>query len=148
MIPPFTNDGNLPPGIHSLDDWEEFARRFGTTPQRQALVHGLHAALQSLQRAGCEQAYVDGSFITQEDTPRDFDGCWDPRNVDPRKLDPVLTTFDRGRATQKAKYGGELFPATAAANRAGHTYLNFFQQDKTTGQPKGVVSINLRTIKL
>lgn len=148
MIPPFSADGNLPSGIHSLDDWEEFARRFGTTPQRQTLVQGLHAALRALQSAGCEQVYVDGSFITQKDTPGDYDGCWDPRNVDPSKLDPVLTTFDRGRATQKAKYGGELFPATAIANHAGDTYLKFFQQDKATGQSKGIVAINLRTIKL
>ena len=44
--------------------------------------------------------------------PGDFDGCWEEAGIDFDLLDPVLLTFDPGRASQKAKYGGELFPAS------------------------------------
>ena len=46
--------------------------------------------------------------------------------VDPDQLDPILLTFDRGRAAQKAKYPGELFPAQFTEGGSGMTFLNFF----------------------
>ena len=47
--------------------------------------------------------------------------------MDPTILDPVLLTFDPGRATQKAKYLGELFTASAIASGDGFSFLEFFQ---------------------
>ena len=61
----------------------------------------------------------------------------------PTALDPVLLTFDEGRAAQKAKYMGELFPASIAAHTDGLSFLKFFQTDKETGRPKGIVAIDL-----
>jgi hypothetical protein len=46
---------------------------------------------------------------------------------------------------KKAKYGGELFPASAIASFDGKTFLEFFQQDRD-GNPKGIVVINLSEI--
>ena len=146
MLPALDSNGNLPPGIHQLDDWQAFLRVYATTPHRKRLAGGLESALKSLRDAGCRTAYVDGSFISSKSAPSDYDGCWDPTGVDPAKLDPVLLVFDAGRATQKAKFGGELFPETVAANRAGDTNLKFLQTDKSTGQAKGIVAIDLRTI--
>ena len=60
----------------------------------------------SLKDAGCKTVYVDGSFVTGKERPGDFDACWEEEGVDPTILDPVLLTFDAGRATQKAKYMG------------------------------------------
>lgn len=148
MLPALNSDGNLPPGVHHVADWQEFSQVYGTTPHRRHLLTGLTAALKVLKAAGCATVYIDGSFVTSKSTPSDFDACWETRNVDPSLLDPVFLTFDRGRATQKAKYGGEFFPASAAANRGGDTYLNFFQQDKSTGQSKGIVAVNLQTVTL
>lgn len=76
------------------------------------------------------------------------DGCWETAGVDPSKLDPTLLTFDNKRAAQKAKYGGEFFPASAIANRAGDTYLSFFQNDKATGNPKGIVGVDLTIVTI
>ena len=104
---------------------------------------GLRAALDSLKAAGCKTVYLDGSFVTSKEVPNDFDACWEEAGVDPAVLDPVLLTFDPGRVTQKAKYMGELFPASAVAGGDGFSFLEFFQTDKEAGRPKGIVAIDL-----
>ena len=142
MIPGFEADGNLPPGVHWAT-WEELCDRFGTTTWRLKLLAGLRAALENLRSAGCTTAYVDGSFVSSKTVPRDFDACWELTGVDPNKLDLVLQTFAGGRAAQKAKYGGELFPAAALAVNGGGTFLDFFQTDKDTGARKGIVALDL-----
>lgn len=137
--------GNLPPGIHEAT-WDEIVAGFGGAPNRQQLLDGLLRSLQALRSAGCRRAYVDGSFATAKDAPADFDGCWEPQGVDPDALDPVLLDFSNGREAQKAKYGGELFVANAGAAPAGTAFLEFFQRDKATGDPKGIVAIDLRNL--
>ena len=146
MLPPFTKNGLLPKGIHR-SSWRAFVERFGTTPRRRKLLAGLKAAMQSLRAAGCKTVYIDGSFVTIKRNPGDFDGCWDIDGVEPELLDPVLLTFDAGRAAQKAKYLGELFPAQMSEGATGQTFLEFFQVEKETGAVKGIVVIDLRRWK-
>lgn len=142
-IPDFDSDtGNLPGGIH-VAEWEEIVAALGINPWRADLVAGLRRAVDALRAAGCRRVFVDGSFVTAKEHPGDFDACWDARGVDPSALDPVLLDFTRGRAAQKAKYGGELFIANAAATPAGTIFLDFFQIDKATGGPKGIIAIDL-----
>lgn len=143
MVPRFTEDGLLPPGVHWAT-WGEIEDRLGDNPWRQKLMAGLRAALENLKDAGCRTVYVNGSFATAKDAPGDFDACWDEEGVDPELLDPGLLTFDSGRATQKAKYLGELFPATGVADAGGLSFLEFFQTDTESGEPKGIVAIDLR----
>jgi len=146
VIPDFETDGLLPPGVHWAS-WQEFSDRFGTNEHRKNLLSGLRDALVSLKAAGCQTIYVDGSFVTSKETPGDFDGCWDPTNVDPHRLDPVLLKFDRGRATQKAKYRGEMFISTMRNGNPGPPMLEFFQNDKNSGKHKGIVAIDLRRLQ-
>jgi hypothetical protein len=108
------------------------------------LLRGLHQALSSLKTAGCAVAYLDGSFVTSKPDPGDFDACWEEVDVDPDLLDPVLLDFTNVRANQKAKFGGELFPASADADSAGTSFTDFFQIDKATGDQKGIIAINLK----
>jgi hypothetical protein len=105
----------------------------------------MRAALDSLKAAGCQTAYVDGSFVTGKEVPRDFDACWDTAGVDATALDPVLLIFSSQRAAQKAKFGGELFPASIAADPQGQTFLEFFQIDKDSGRAKGIIGLDLRS---
>jgi uncharacterized protein DUF6932 len=63
--------------------------------------------------------------------------------VDASLLDPVILNFDRGRAVQKARFGGELFPAQLPEGISGVTFLEFFQINKETGRPKGIVAMDL-----
>ena len=104
---------------------------------------GFRAAIENLKDAGCGTVYLNGSFVTSKATPNDYDACWEEAGVDPTALDPVLLTFDAGRAAQKAKYLGELFPASIIADAEGLSFLEFFQTDKETGRPKGIVAIDL-----
>ena len=104
---------------------------------------GLRAALESLKRAGCRTVYIDGSFVTDKEYPNDYDACWVEDGVDPLALGPALLIFDPGRVTQKARYYGELFPASAVADVEGLSFLEFFQIDRDTGGPKGIVAIDL-----
>jgi hypothetical protein len=145
MIPAFDKDGLLPPGIHNAE-WDEFYGRYGTTIHRKFLLEGLKRALYALREARCHTVYIDGSFVTAKEVPVDFDACWSWDGVDLDLLDPVLTTFDNGRAAQKAKYYGELFPAEANADAAGKVFLEFFQIDMETGKAKGIVKLDLRRL--
>jgi hypothetical protein len=142
MLPDFDENGNLPPGVHETT-WDEVVERFGGTDHRRQLLGGLRAALNSLKAAGCKRAYIDGSLITDKVVPNDFDGCWDADGVIPERLDPILLDFSAGRAAQKAKFLGEFFTAETRVLGAGRTFLEFFQQDKETGDPKGIIGIDL-----
>ena len=85
---------------------------------------------------------MDGSFVSSKLEPGDFDACWDEEGVDLDKLGPVLLIFDDRRAAQKAKFGGEFFPAGWPADERDRVFLNFFQIDKDTGAKKGIVSLD------
>ena len=106
-------------------------------------MEGFRAAMENLKHAGCRAIYLNGSFVTSKTYPNDYDACWDESGVDLTALDPVLLTFDAGRATQKAKYLGELFPASIIADSEGLSFLEFFKTDKETGRPKGIIAIDL-----
>lgn len=142
----FDANGNLPPGVHQCT-WDEFSQKFGWNPHRQHLLDGLKRALESLKGAGCKRAFIDGSFVTAKDMPNDFDACWDIKNVDGAKVDPVLLTFASGRLAQKTKYRGEMFPAQWTADQStGRAYMDFFQTDKNTGDAKGIVALDLQRL--
>jgi hypothetical protein len=145
MIPDFTADGNLPPGIHWAT-WSEIEVRFGMTAHRRRLLAGLHRAASSLRDAGCRAIYLDGSFVTDKEVPNDFDGCWDAHGVDGSLLDPILLEFSGDRAAQKAKYLGELFMAQMVEGDSQSYFLEFFQEDWHTGNRKGIVGIDLATL--
>lgn len=145
MIPQFQKNGLLPPSQHEAS-WQEFVRRFGWNPHRRVLLRHMRNGLLSLRAAGCTTAYVDGSFVTNKDVPNDFDACWDATGVDLTLLDPVLMDFDGRRLRQKMKFAGEFFPATMRANFNGEQFLNFFQLDKESGAPKGIIKLDLRSL--
>ena len=146
MIPQFNTDGLLPLGVHWAS-WNELLDRFGNNTWRRHLLIGLRAALDNLKSAGCRIVYLNGSFVTNKDIPNDYDACWEEDQVDPDLLDPVLLTFNSGRAAQKAKYMGELFPASVIADVGGLSFLEFFQTDKDTGRPKGIIAIDLGDLR-
>lgn len=123
--------------------WDDFLNTFGWTPRRKILLTGLQAAIKALAYAGCQKIYIDGSFVTQKENPNDYDSCWEIAGVDPNKLDGVFLDFNNKRLAQKIKYGGEFFPANLTENGSGKTFLDFFQIDKETGRPKGIIGLSL-----
>ena len=140
MIPDFDPTiGNLPPGLH-VASWAEISCRFGHTDHRRKLLEGLHRALLALKAAGCQRAYVDGSFVTTKQHPGVFDGCWEVDGVDVDQLErlaPTLLEFADRRRAQKAAYGGESFPLVDKRNPRALFSLNFSSVTSTPASPKG-----------
>lgn len=136
----------MPGQPHAGDPPRELGR--GHDPLRhqhptRELADGLLDALRSLKHAGCRTAYLDGSFVTTKELPGDFDACWEAAGVDAGRLHRELLDFSNRRAAQKTRYGGELFPAETAAEPTGTTFLDYFQRDRDSGQPKGIIAIDL-----
>jgi hypothetical protein len=127
MIPsPDPQTGYLPRGVHK-PMWGEISAQFATNSHRGVLLDGLLRAVTNLAGAGCRVVLLDGSFVSEKQFPQDYDGTWEPYGVDPDLVDPVLLDFSHGRAAMKAKYAGELFPASWEA-AAGVLYRDYFQE--------------------
>ena len=131
----------LPPGIHGAT-LAEVQTTFATNAQRRTFYRGLLLAAAALSLAGCGILYLDGSYVTAKPIPNDYDACWDPTGVQHAKLDPVFLNFDNKRQAMKDKFGGEFFP-TSTPNTATQSILQFFQIERFTGQPKGILLIVL-----
>lgn len=102
------------------------------------------AACRNLVGAGCGELLLDGSFVTSKLLPRDYDAAWETAGVDPDRLDPVLLDFSNRRAAMKAKYLGNLFPASFLA-APGVIYRDFFKTDRD-GVAKGVLLVDLGSL--
>jgi hypothetical protein len=147
VIPAFETNAylSLPAGIHWAS-WEEVVEHLGFSERRQELLSGLYLGLQALKVAGCTKAYLDGSFATGKAQPGDFDVCYELSGIDPQKLDGTFKDFSHFRAKQKEKFGGEFFPANALATPTGLRFLEFFQRNKHTQEPKGIIALDLRRL--
>lgn len=140
MILDFTKTGNLPPGIH-MATWKEFQERFGYNQKRIWLLDGLKMLLSELRKVRCSAVYVDGSFVTNKEIPRDYDLCWKMEGVLIEDLDPVLTNYTlQGKARMEEKYRGDIRGAEFSVRETGASYLEFFQYDRD-GKAKGIVEL-------
>jgi hypothetical protein len=73
MIPPFDDNGFLPPGIHPATV-DEIADRFGQEPEvRRAQMESIRWLVEIAQRAGIERIVLNGSFVTDQYEPNDVD---------------------------------------------------------------------------
>ena len=73
MIPPFEDNGNLPPGVHraSLD---EIQARFGHESElRRVQMESLRWLANLAKRAGVTRLVINGSFVTDILEPNDVD---------------------------------------------------------------------------
>jgi predicted nucleotidyltransferase len=73
MIPPFDDNGYLPPGIHSAS-LDEIDARFGHESElRTAQMQSVRWLIDLARRAGVERLVVNGSFVTDAFEPNDVD---------------------------------------------------------------------------
>lgn len=142
VIPEWTSDGLLPPGVH-VAPWPEVIDRFGWTAWRRSLLTGLQSVTDHLGAVGCSRVWLDGSFVTTKERPGDFDIVWDMEGADLKAIDPVLRHLAPPRVAQHAKYGGDILPNVIEGG-SGMPFVDFFQQDEETGDPKGIVELWLR----
>ena len=132
-MPPFNEQGYLPPGVYEIR-WQELMERFATSTGRQRIVTGLAAALRKLAIAGCTRVIIGGSFISAKVEPRDFDAYYDNFGLDFELLDAL---FVEDTDSQQDVFCGELFPTIG--------YDRFLQTDKE-GNPRGVVALDPREL--
>ena len=74
VLPEFTIEGELPPGVY-IADWHEFQSRFGGSSLRRVWLLGRLRAL--LELAGSNgklrRVFIWGSFVTAKTAPNDLD---------------------------------------------------------------------------
>ena len=73
MIPPFEDDGYLPPGVHAAT-LNEIEERFGIGSElRRAQMQSLRWLVELARRAGAQKIIVNGSFVCDRAEPNDVD---------------------------------------------------------------------------
>jgi len=133
VIPPFDDDGYLPPGIH-LATLDEIAARFGQESElRRAQMESLTWLVDLARRAGAERLIVNGSFVTDEAEPNDVD-C----------VLLVGRSFPRSPAVEVELRQGLPFIDLHVAEAEEFEYLvgTVFGTDRVS-VPKGVVEVPL-----
>lgn len=149
MIPQFTEEGLLIPGVHETD-LEELKEKMGWSRKRRDLLEGLEEVLELMASCGVVRAYLDGSFVTDKDRPNDIDGCFDLSEdvtaEDLRRLVPVFPPSPFNRAEAKRRFGVDFFPAAATELGSGQPFLRFLQTDRE-GRERGVLSVELQATR-
>lgn len=123
MIPALL-DGRLPTGEWTAT-WTEVEQACGTSSWRLHLLDWCRRALVALKIAGCERAWIDGSFVTGKLHPGDIDGCYDSIGIDRALLHPALLVLSPGWPVKKAEFGCEFFPNIVEAG-SGEYFVKFF----------------------
>lgn len=145
MIPDFDANNNLPPGLHEAT-LEEIEAKFTSNLKRKGHFQLLKQLIIDLKAIGCKTIYIDGSFITKKELPNDIDICWDSKDVDiivAKRDMPILWDFSNKRYEQQKKYHADIFPANCIEADSRLYFRDFFQLDKNTGKPKGIIKLEI-----
>ena len=147
VIPPLTEDGLLPSGVHTTTFVELKSRfgRFETSDRRTKLCLKLGQFIDEARRSGVVQfLIVDGSFVTAKEMPEDIDVIVVvPTQHDfSSPLPPDAYNVLSGKRV-RARFGFDAFVAPDTG-RAFQSWIEFFTQVK--GRPelrKGILKVVL-----
>jgi hypothetical protein len=139
MIPAFNANRNLPSGIH-IATMEEFTARFAYNLKRKELLKKLMQFINHIKTIGCTAIYIDGSYVTNKLLPGDIDICWENTGIDLRLAFQKMPILENPTAI-KIIYGFDVFPANIMEKSSGRLFIDFFQRDKLTDLPKGIIKI-------
>ncbi len=140
MLPEFTDEGELPPGVH-IADWPEFQSRFcGSSLRRQWLSGRLRTLLELAASTGeLRRVFVWGSIVTAKPAPKDLDVLLimgQDFEVD-RVAPPAQGVFDSVRA--RLMFKADVFWARASiGDEALNLWLNI--RTKYPGASESAVS--------
>jgi hypothetical protein len=144
MLPEFTDDGLLPPGIHRATV-AEFKQRFAVftrSDRRWKILEKIDALLTEAGRSGIvRRVLVAGSYVTAKPEPNDFDCIL---VLDPSIVGAALPPFQYNlvsRKTARRMFGGDIMPALEGSTALAK-YLEFFQTTRE-GWRAGIVEIEL-----
>ena len=132
----------MPKGVHDAT-LVEIQQRFGTNYRRRQLLTGLKFVVDRLRGFGVTTVWIDGSFVTAKERPRDVDVIYDP----PPNTDTTtwgLLSPSR-RKELKQYYGVDLWRHPSPQPTKGNplkteTLLEMMSTDRA-GVPKGVLKL-------
>jgi hypothetical protein len=124
VLPEFTAEGDLPPGVH-VADWQEFQTRFCGSSSRRVWLSGRLRTLLELAAINgkLRRVFIWGSFITAKPAPKDLDILLimdDDFEVDGVAA-PARAVFDSVRA--KLLFEADVFWARSSI---GHELLDLW----------------------
>jgi hypothetical protein len=131
MIPPFDENGYLPPGLYPAT-LSEIAGRFGQESElRQAQMESLRWLVDLARRAGVTRVIINGSFVTD---------VFEPNDVDCVLL--IEAGFPRDKAAETELLAGLPFLEINLVHQADFDFLveKFFATDRQS-MPKGMVEV-------
>lgn len=145
--------GLLTPGEYKLSI-EEFEEAFVYNSKRETIFKGFQKLLKIFRDIECSHIYADGSFVTKKPLPGDIDICWhmnEDHTIRKRQLEmlyrlcpPLLLLGERSnRDYIQHEFCADVFPANTIESGSGLMFKDFFQKDKQTGNPKGIIVIDL-----
>ena len=142
MIPAFTAQGFLPPGIHqaTLDEFKERFVVFQRSDRRFRIFAQLEKLLDQAARAGIvKRILMAGSFVSAKPEPNGFDCIV---VLDPSIVGKPLRPFEYNLVSRKMAqrmFGGDVMPALDNST-ALQQYLEFFQTTRD-GKRIGIVEL-------
>jgi hypothetical protein len=145
-FPPFTDAGEMPPGVYP-GSLEETLQQFGTgSTQRKIVALRLERIYQIARATGLVARFVVfGSFVTAKPEPNDVDvfllmeDTFDASEL----LGEAILLFDHSAA--QTHFGASVFWIRRMAALAGEqTTLEYWQAKRGGGQ-RGIVEIILRS---
>ncbi len=138
MIPSFDKHGNLSPGIY-IATVTEIRTRFAYNPKRKALFAKLKTVLSMLQTSNCHEVYLNGSYITSNPEPGDYDLCWEPTGI---KATNEIRNLLKKPSLLRQDFLGDIFPRIPEPPY--HLdHVTCWQMD-IDGNAKGIIKIILR----
>jgi len=145
--------GLLIPGEHKLSI-EEFEEAFVYNSKRKTIFNGFQKLLKIFREIACSHIYADGSFVTQKPLPGDIDVCWHmdtDSTIRQKQLETLfklcppllLLNEKKNRDYIQQEFCADVFPANMQEGGSGLLFKDFFQKDKYTDTPKGIIVIDL-----
>jgi predicted nucleotidyltransferase len=144
VLPEFTSEGELPPGVH-FAGWQEFQARFCGSSLRRVWLSGRLRALLELAAANgkLRRVFIWGSFVTAKPAPRDLDILLimdEDFEVDGVAA-PAQAVFDSVRA--KLLFQSDVFWARASIGRELlDLWLGTYQTSRSF-RKRGIVELEL-----
>lgn len=138
-----SNTGLLPPGEHPAS-LAELEAVFCFNYRRRQIFSGLTFVVEKLHEKRVERIWIDGSFVTMKERPKDVDVIYEPRSGSQTDTWGLLS-FARHNDL-KELHRVDLWPYPSPQPIPGNpgqyqTILDFFKQSRD-GQCKGVVILN------
>ncbi|MFJ8626256.1 DUF6932 family protein [Kitasatospora sp. NPDC093550] len=140
-LPSLNPSGLLPPGDHEAS-WNELDRAFGTNFKRKDLMVNLHHTVKSLVDLGVTEIYIDGSFVTAKERPRDVEVIYVPPSGADTSTWGLFSFGQHEMLKRMHKIDLWPYPSPQPTVTGWVTIKDFFSTDRD-GTPKGIIRLNL-----